>query len=457
MKFLTIWDFVLLPIYVFIPYIIAKSYQKRKILKDPIYKYYTSGLMMKIFGGIGICIIYTFYYNGGDTLAYNEGAVAMSNMLFKSPETFFSLLFNNRTPENWSMFDVNTKWPPLYMYKDTLTFSVSRFSWIFSLFGFRSFVLTTILLAWATYIGIWKLFKLFSSEFPDLIKSFAIAILFVPSVVFWGSGLLKDAYTLSAAAWVIYSVFKLIKKREKLFLHIIIIIICSYIIISIKPYIFFSLFCAILFVLVSLSFSKIKGVFLKFVIMPIVFILIIGGGIITFSILGDFAGDQYSSLDKMLEKAVINQQDLSREYYGENTFDIGGFEPTIAGIMSKFIPALNAGLFRPYIWECSNPIMAISGLENFVLMFFTFYVLFLSFMSLIRVGYSYMMKTLFNHQLIIFSFIFGFSFAFMVGLTTANFGALVRYKIPLVPFFLTSLMIIVYKFNQEKLELKKEV
>jgi len=457
MKFLTIWDFVLLPIYVFIPYIIAKSYQKRKILKDPIYKYYTSGLMMKIFGGIGICIIYTFYYNGGDTLAYNEGAVAMSNMLFKSPETFFSLLFNNRTLENWSMFDASTTWPPSYMYKDTLTFSVIRFSSFFALLGCRSLVLTTILIAWVTFPGIWKLFKLFSGEFPDLTKSFAIAMFFVPSVVFWGSGLLKDAYTLSASAWIIYSSFKLIKKREKLFLHFIIIIVSSYIIISIKPYIFFSLFFAVLFVLLSLSFSKIKGVFLKFVIMPVVFIIIIGGGVITFSLLGNFAGDHYSSLNKMLEKAAINQHDLSREYYGENTFDIGDFEPTIGGIMSKFFPALNAGLFRPYIWECSNPIMLISGLENLALMFFTFYVIFLSLLSLFRVGYKYMVKTLFNHPLIVFSFVFGFSFAFMVGLTTANFGALVRYKIPLVPFFLTSLIILVYKFNLDKLGLKKEV
>ena len=41
----------------------------------------------------------------------------------------------------------------------------------------------------------------------------------------------------------------------------------------------------------------------------------------------------------------------------------------------------------------------------------------------------------------------------MVGLTTANFGALVRYKIPLIPFFFTSLIIIVNKFNTEKLDL----
>ena len=457
MNFLTTWDFVFTALYVLIIFLIGRNHQKKKIKNDPVYKYYNAGLMMKIFGGIGVCIIYCFYYNGGDTIAYNEGNIAMVNLLFKSPETFFSILLNNRSPENWSMFDVSTTYPPTYMYRDTLAFSVIRFSSFFSLIGFKSLIPTTVIIAWITYPGIWKLFKLFYGEFPDLKRSFAIAMLFIPSVVFWGSGLLKDAYTLSASAWMIYSFFCLIKKRERLFYHGIVIIISTYVLLSIKPYIFFSLLIGFLFVLTYMSVSKVKSAFLKFIIVPLLILIIWGGGLVLFTIFGDFAGKNYSSFDNMLEKASINQQDLSREYYGENTFDIGKFDPTVGGVLSKFFPALNAGLFRPYIWECSNPVMAISGLENTMLMFFTMYVLFLSILSFARIGLKKMFSTLFNHPLIVFSFFFGFSFAFMVGLTTANFGALVRYKIPLIPFFLTSLFIVVYKFNRDKLDLKQKI
>jgi hypothetical protein len=38
--------------------------------------------------------------------------------------------------------------------------------------------------------------------------------------------------------------------------------------------------------------------------------------------------------------------------------------------------------------------------------------------------------------------LFSITFAFSVGLTTSNFGALVRYKIPSIPFFLSSLIIL---------------
>ena len=50
-----------------------------------------------------------------------------------------------------------------------------------------------------------------------------------------------------------------------------------------------------------------------------------------------------------------------------------------------------------------------------------------------------------------FSFMFAMVFLFSVGLVTANYGALVRYKIPGMPFFLISLFI-VYYLRKEKVK-----
>ena len=52
--------------------------------------------------------------------------------------------------------------------------------------------------------------------------------------------------------------------------------------------------------------------------------------------------------------------------------------------------------------------------------------------------------------MILFSFVFAIFFAFAVGLTTSNFGSLVRYKIPSLPFFLASLYMIRYNRDREK-------
>jgi hypothetical protein len=51
--------------------------------------------------------------------------------------------------------------------------------------------------------------------------------------------------------------------------------------------------------------------------------------------------------------------------------------------------------------------------------------------------------------------VFSIFFAFALGITTANFGALVRYKIPSVPFFLSMLFILENQAKQSRLSSKQ--
>jgi hypothetical protein len=76
----------------------------------------------------------------------------------------------------------------------------------------------------------WKLYQTFLKEFPDLKKEFAIACLFIPSCVFWGSGLMKDSFTLSAVGWFTYAFYHFfIKKQRKILWNISIYIsICNF-------------------------------------------------------------------------------------------------------------------------------------------------------------------------------------------------------------------------------------
>ena len=45
--------------------------------------------------------------------------------------------------------------------------------------------------------------------------------------------------------------------------------------------------------------------------------------------------------------------------------------------------------------------------------------------------------------LLLFSLTFSLFMAFSVGISTSNFGSMVRYKIPLIPFYVASLYILV--------------
>jgi len=163
--------------------------------------------------------------------------------------------------------------------------------------------------------------------------------------------------------------------------------------------------------------------------MPFILLLLWASGALILLQTGSMAGQRYSSIDAMLETAQIIQDDLKQDYYQGNTFDIGAFEPTIPGVLSKAPQALLAGIFRPFIWESKNIVMLLSGIESIVLIILMVYVL-------TRKKSIGIFKIINQDSFLKSAVAFFMVFAFFVGLTTSNFGSLVRYRIPALPFFL---------------------
>ena len=437
-----IYDLLLFPIYFGLIIFHAIYVKNKNIRKNPEYKYYVPAVLCKLIGGVSLCMVYTYYYTyGGDASNY-----------FLTARTYVNILLEFDFEMFWDMLSYKTNNIALIDYTKysgtELDFSSNDYYALFTvvltipfcLFGSKSFIATTLLLAYFSFNGLWRLYQVFISEFPELKRQFAIAILFIPSVFFWGSGLLKDTYTLSALGFYTYAVYNyfILKNRKYKFLTT--LFLSSFVMISIKPYIFFALLPGSL---IWVFFNKIKSIrnpLLKALILPIVLVSLSGIILYSMQLLADYLGEY--SLDKVLDKAVKTQQDLIRgEQYGNNNFDIGKFEPTIAGISSKIPIAINLTLFRPYLWQANNPVMTFSGLENLFMLGFSVFIL-------LKVKTTVLIKSLFSHPLLIFSFLFALFFAFAVGLTTANYGALVRLKIPCIPFYLCSLYILYY-LNKE--------
>ena len=117
-------------------------------------------------------------------------------------------------------------------------------------------------------------------------------------------------------------------------------------------------------------------------------------------------------------------------------------------MLSKAPAAITAGLFRPFLWEVRNIVMLLSGIEGAILMFLTFRILWK--MRVFGIA-RYFAK---NH-LLVFALIFSLFFAFSVGISTSNFGSLVRYRIPVLPFFVGSLFILEY-FRKRDLKAREQ-
>ena len=432
MQFYSIVDFIYAPILLFLIVLLARVRKYRLLETRPEYKYFTKGLYVKIFGGVFFVIIYTLYYGGGDTVNYFHDSVCMMRLLFKDASGFYDVMTSGMDFSKLHYFNDQTGYP-IYAKDDQPTFFVVRVATPFTILGGGSILATTIMFATASYAGLWKLYRLFVMEFPDLNKQMAIAILFIPSVFFWGSGIMKDTITLSCIGFYSYSFYMMFIKKRKVLSNFISIFISVYLILSIKPYIIFALLPGSFIWLVNNYLSKINNKVIKTLIGPFMLVIALSGGYLMLASMKNVLG--LYSVDKVLERAVITNQDLKADYYGWNSFDIGDFDPTIQSMLAKAPAAINVSLFRPYLWEANNPVMFLSGLEGFFLMLMTLRIL-------IRVRFIGAVTTLNNNHLLVFAIIFSLFFAFSVGISTSNFGSLVRYRIPALPFFIESMFII---------------
>lgn len=444
------FDFAILPLYLLVIFLIARAKKNKNIEDNSAYKYYIPGLFARIVSGILFCFIYVYQYGGGDTTDYFKGGLALYKMAFYNFDGFVHILLNGMSKGRvYYLFDLSIGVPPVYMMTDSETFFVFRFIAPLIFLSAQSFIITTVLMAWVGHSGIFRLFLVFNHFFPKYQKHLAFAIIFFPSILFWGSGIMKDTITISAAGWYTYSFFMIFIKKEKRIKNIIAIIIAGYLIISVKPFIFIALMPGSIIWLMFYKIKSIQNKVMRVLVTPFLIVFFTVGGLFIMTKMSDSFG-KYSSADAILERAVVVQQDLIREEaYGTGAYNIGAFEPTLAGILPKFPAAVNAGLFRPYLWETQNIFQLIAALENLMLIFLVLF-------CFIRVGILKFFKIIFDEPLLIFSFIFAIVFAFSVGLTSANFGALVRYKIPLLPFFVGTLFVALNRVREVYEERKEE-
>ncbi len=438
------WIDVLLGIlYLLLVFFIARIIYLRKKEQSPIYRYFLPALFFKIFMGIAFCLVYVFYYRGGDTIMYYDSIKPLVNLLFERPGKVLSMLIGNNNPENLMYFTAETAKPYDYIYFDSKTFSVCRFSFIFSLFGLNRFLLTNILLNCFGFIGIWQFFKMLYRIYPEYIKSIAIAVLFIPSVVFWGSGIYKDSFALSSSLWIIASIYALFFRKEKLLLHFFLLLFNAYILISVKPYIFVALLPALLIWVSFGNINAIRSKFLRRIIWPASFALVLFVGSLIFSFVEKELG-VYSDMDAMLEKAQVTQQDLIRaEQYGDNFVYIGAYETSVWGVLKKAPIAIFTALYRPFIWESDSVFILLTAVENLFLLLLSIYVLL--FFNPLKT-----MKILGNNPHLFFFLLYSLFFAFAIGISASNYGALVRYKIPIIPIFIALLLMLIKKQKEYK-------
>ncbi len=430
-------DLIVTPIIVLLVY--AAAFFIRPYVTDSINgRYFFPALTVRVFGAIALGIIYQFYYNGGDTFNYHTlGSRVIWEAFMESPESGIRLLFSDGSSSK-GVFEYSSK---IYFFRDHSSYFVIRIAAFLDLFTFSSYSATAVLFATLSFTGSWALFLTFHKEYPQLHKSIAFATLFIPSVFFWGSGILKDTIIIACLGMATFQIHKLFIERRSSLKSVIILLFVVYVIFNVKIFILQVYIPAAIVWVFAFNFTRIRSIVLKSLLIPLVSALVLVSSVYAIVKVGE--GDAKYSVANLAKTARVTAYDI-RYWTGRDAgsgYSLEVEDWTPAGMLKASPFAINASLFRPYLWEAKNSLMVISALESLFLLLFTLYVIVKSF--------RYIISALGNYN-VLFCLIFSVSFAFAVGISTFNFGTLTRYRIPLLPFYSVSLIVLLNYSNRSK-------
>lgn len=428
------WEYALGFVYLVLIYLLLARQKNIGIKNHPEYRHFIWGLFAKLFGGLAFSLIYFYYYEGGDTIMYFYSAVSLSRMAAMDFMTYLDVVLGPNDSYNLSKFNETIGYPFGYVYFDARSYFLVRVISPLVFLTYNSYLMTTLVLSSISYFGVWRCYRTFVSYYPTLMNKFAIAFLYMPSVVFWGSAIMKDTLTFSATCLWVHCVDEVFFKRRRYVLGTIGLLLSATLMIVLKPYIFMAVLPVSILWLFYNRIVRIRSALVRFVILPIAAVIMFASSMYLLTSLGDKL-DKFS-LDSAVTTIRTTQGDMIRsEQYGSNYFNVGTIENSWTSVLSKFPIATNAALFRPYLWEARSVVVALSALENFWLLGFTL-------LLLVRTRIRFFLRCLVGNPLVLVCFVFALLFGFTIGVSTPNFGALVRFKIPLIPLFVSGLFII---------------
>jgi len=412
---------------------------RQHVTTDITKKYFLPFILIKIVFAILFVLLHSYYYQGGDTFLYFAGAKSVSEQMIHAPTKMFSFLFGGAEAFNQIIYTNGFLSNEL---TNSSSLSMFQITSLFYLAGFKQFMATTILFSMVSAIGVWSIFSVFCKLYPKIHRLFAIGTLFYPTFCIWGSGILKDTLILFAIG-IMFGSFYLLKNKKRVITSLFIILFGGFLCLHLKAYILYTFIPPMIFWQYSSFTENIKSRFLKYSVAPFVLIIFALGGLFLLNSISDNAGKY--ALDNMesVAEGFQSWHNYLSETRGQTGYSIGEVEYTTLGVISKSPEAFFVTFYRPLPFEINNFATAFESIQSTILLLISLFIVF-------KIGFFRTLKIIFRNPDVRIFLIFAVTLGIAVGITSFNFGALSRYKIPALPFYTASLAIIFWEGKKIK-------
>jgi hypothetical protein len=392
-------------------------------------------LGIKFIISLGLFYIYTHHYPNrleADIFKYFDDSEIVYASVYDSPVNFFKLMTEYKVDNdyffehylqhmnNWDrMYDTN-------VYNDSRT--IIKFNAIFRFFSFGKFHVHSLFFCFLSLIGTVALFRVVRKFYHNGTSVLALLMFLLPSVLLWSSGVLKESILIFALGLLFLALDSILhyKKRGIPFLTILLTLILM---VYIKFYVLVAFVPAIVcYILAHYSkWSKWK---------TYIPVLLLFGGIALVS----KHIPPHMDFVKILEGKQEDFVRLAEFQDAGSKFELTDIDRSFLGIV-KVIPEGVANCFiRPLPWRANSLLSIPAILENI----FILGLLVLGIIQLLKKAVTIKEE---HKNFLWFSVVFIFLLYAIIGVTTPVAGALVRYKVPALPFLMVVLIYLLQEFK----------
>ena len=441
MQIITIYDFLLLPVYLFIFFILVRK-KTLSLETADMKRYYLTAFFLRMLGSVAYSLMVQYYYGYGDTFTYYTGSDFIHSGIVKNINNIRYLFAPATELQQWyNLEDGNIAMSGYMAIPSNNT--VMKIGALVSFISFNKFVIMSLFFGLFSFVGQWKLFEVFNDYNKGrLQKLMAVAVLYTPSIWFWGSGLMKDSLCLGATGFIISTLYNSFIKKQINARDWLLLPLFFFLLYIVKSYILAVIMAGLIF-----TFFIRYVLFVKNILLRIIIIIGFTGAVSLILYFANFS----SAINDIVEDSYSQIQTFSQNYQNLQAEDersmgsvqLENIDASLTGILAKSPVAIFTCLYRPFLWESKKLIIFLTSLESTFLLLSTIFLLFKSkFIGFFNICFS--------NGLILFSLTVSILFALIIGFTTFNFGTMIRYKIILLPFYYFMLVAILTKLQEKQ-------
>ncbi|QQR94328.1 MAG: hypothetical protein IPJ93_10710 [Bacteroidota bacterium] len=317
-----------------------------------------AAFLVKIIFAILLGVIYSKYYTDrltADTFKFFDDSKILYDLAFEHPLWFLQAIFGINDQASYLMpyYDTMHNWFNKVVLFNDYRFQI-RLNALMRFISLGYYHVHAVFYCFLSFVGLTALLKLFVKALPELRRVLFAGVFFIPSVLFWGSGLLKDSLILFATGMALYFLNRLIQERKSatifgaLFFLLFLMMIKFHNFILLLP-----LFAA--YLITSVYRKKTLLIFVS--IVSVYYLILINLNLI----MPGFG------LMELLSNKQAEFVDLANDYHANSTIAINYLAPSEWNAIVNTPQALLHSFFRPYPFESKNLFILLAGFENLFL------------------------------------------------------------------------------------------